>query len=108
MDKFYCPKCDKYVETAIQSRKEEIINVRGIPIKLKHTQARICNICKNDVYDRELDMSTLIRAYEKYELKTKEPILEKHKENFEKRGLIDTPEYKLILKSIKKRGNNND
>ena len=75
-DKFYCPKCEHYVDSEIQIKKEEVINVRGVPIKLKNIRVRICIKCKNEIYDNALDTPTLIKAYEKYEEKTGKPILE--------------------------------
>ena len=76
MDKFYCPKCEKYVDSFIQIKKEEIINVRGVLIKLKNVQSRTCFKCKGEIYDYKLDTPTLVKAYEKYEEKTGKQILE--------------------------------
>ena len=75
MNKFYCSKCDRYVESSI-CKRDEVINVKGVPIKLKNVKVRYCISCRGDIYDYELDTPTLVRAYEKYEEKTGEPILE--------------------------------
>jgi len=75
MDKFYCPKCDRYVESSIR-KGDEVINIKGVPIKLKNVKSRYCISCRGDIYDYELDVPTLVKAYEKYEEKTGEPILE--------------------------------
>lgn len=76
MNKFYCPNCERYVNSEIQMKKEDVINVRGVPIKLKNIRVRVCLKCKNEIYDYTIDTPTLIKAYEKYEEKTGKPILE--------------------------------
>lgn len=107
MEKFYCPKCDRKVDSAVQVKKEEIINVKGVPIKLRFVQVRFCLICKGEIYDYKLDTPTLIKAYEKYEEKTGEPILE---ELLKKKSKIpdrtDSNKYiQEAIERLKKKGN---
>lgn len=76
-EKYYCPKCDRDgVDSEIQTKSEEVINVRGVPIKLKNVKVRVCLKCKNEIYDYKIDTPMLVKAYEKYEEKTGKPILE--------------------------------
>ena len=113
MNKFYCQKCDCYVDSEIQIKKEEVINVRGVPIKLKNVQARVCLKCKNELYDYKIDTPTLIKAYEKYEEKTGKPILEellkKSIESAKATGRTDRTNSEFYIREaierLKKKGN---
>lgn len=114
MNKFYCPNCERYVNSEIQTKKEDVINVRGVPIKLKNIRVRVCLKCKNEIYDYTIDTPTLIKAYEKYEEKTGKPILEELlKKNVERdrtTGYVDktNSEYYIreAIERLKKKGKN--
>ena len=106
MDKHYCPKCDRYVESSVNKR-DEVINVKGVPIKIKNVKYRYCLSCKGDIYDYELDTPTLVKAYEKYEEKTGEQILE---ELLKKKSKIPdkTNSEKYIREAIERLKNKKD
>jgi hypothetical protein len=60
-----CPYCNKECSTHIEYRRgtysifKENISLDDIPVV-------VCNTCKNDIWDDELDDATLVRFYHQY------------------------------------------
>jgi len=64
MKKVYCPTCDMDSEASIIS-KEEVFNVKGEDIVVK-SSVLVCDKCKQDIFDEELDEKNLELAYTEY------------------------------------------
>ncbi len=67
MKKTYCPTCDTYTEANIFS-KEETFDVRGEDIAVK-SSVLVCDKCKQDIFDEELDEKNIELAYTEYRKK---------------------------------------
>lgn len=64
MEKYYCEKCDEWVQGEIIER-DETYPVKGESITV-NAQVRICNFCSGDCSDSKLDDQTLLAVYDKY------------------------------------------
>jgi len=67
MKKAYCPTCDMYTEANIFFR-EETFDVKGEEIVVK-SSVLVCDKCKQDIFDEELDEKNLELAYTEYRKK---------------------------------------
>ena len=67
--KDYCEKCEKYVDTEIKSRKETF-NVCGDNITLD-ASVMVCAECGEELFNEQLDETTLLNAYNLYRKKHK-------------------------------------
>ena len=64
MRKAYCPTCDMFTEARV-STKEEVFCVRGENVAVK-SSVLVCDKCKQDIFDEELDEKNLELAYTAY------------------------------------------
>ena len=62
--KYYCPNCENECMTKIIV-KDETLKVRGQEITIK-IKVRICEQCKEEILDRELDNENLKLFYDEY------------------------------------------
>jgi len=60
----FCFNCNEDVSTKIVE-EEEIFKVKGTDISVK-SKKRVCDKCDKALFDKELDNTTLLKAYEKY------------------------------------------
>ena len=67
MRRVYCPTCDRYTIASIVSRKETF-NVKGEDIAVE-SSVLVCDKCKQDIFDEELDEKNLELAYTEYRKK---------------------------------------
>ena len=67
--KYYCPKCNKIVETYVKNTKETY-NVKGELEITVCMPARHCKVCDEGISDTELDNNILKELYRIYEEKT--------------------------------------
>ena len=60
----YCPYCNKDTDTTVREI-QETYPVKGEDITV-NAHVRVCNCCKNDIWDTELDTKNLMDAYDEY------------------------------------------
>jgi len=61
----FCPNCNKECESIIDVR-EETYHIVDEDITLPKVSVVVCKECGNDIWDDDVDDSTLIRAYHQY------------------------------------------
>jgi len=64
MKKVYCPDCDTDRKATVLS-KEEVFNIRGEDIAIR-SSVLVCDKCKHEIFDEELDEKNLELAYTEY------------------------------------------
>lgn len=67
--KKYCPSCDRRVSTRVDSRKETF-KVRGENTTIQ-SSVLVCEECKQDIFDDELDGKNIELVYNEYRKKHK-------------------------------------
>lgn len=90
----YCEVCGKEVNASVV-RVEETYTVYGEPITIE-AQVVTCPECGEDLYDEELDNSTLLRAYARYRKNHKLLLPDEIKEIREQYGLSQRSFAKLL------------
>lgn len=60
----YCFNCNDEVVTNIVE-ETEVFNVKGMDISIL-SKKRVCSVCNEEIFDKELDSNTLFEVYEKY------------------------------------------
>ncbi|WP_312832202.1 type II toxin-antitoxin system MqsA family antitoxin [Sedimentibacter saalensis] len=60
----YCFNCNDEVVTNIVEEME-VFNVKGMDISIL-SKKRVCSVCNEEIFDKELDSNTLYEVYEQY------------------------------------------
>lgn len=90
----YCEICGKEVETKVITRRE-IFNVCGESIEI-NAQVMVCADCGEELFNEELDSTTLINAYNEYRRRHKLLFPEEIKKIREQYGLSQRGFAKLL------------